>query len=91
MSEMGDDFKAWDDMKKAKKAQNKCQSTKLLQDKCIEFESKNFGTHLVVSGSKKIDFWPSTGLWMIRGNPYRFRGVKHLIKHVEKSRTAEDK
>lgn len=49
----------------------------------IQFESKNGGAHLVVSAAGLVvDFWPGTGLWVVRGTNERRRGVRHLIKRL---------
>ena len=85
MGDMGD---FWRDVKaaqKEKRAQNLAQSTELLKEHGVSFESKNFGVHLVVNGGTHgpIDFWPSTGLWIVRSSGKRTRGVKRLLKFIE--------
>jgi hypothetical protein len=89
MSEIGEIFKALkpirqEESRKRKEA-NTCNSTAMLERNGFDFESKNSGLHLVVSGKdggegKIADFWPSTGKFCVRGtNEYR-RGVRLLIK-----------
>ena len=69
---------------KAKKLTNKEKSTQLLKDDNIKFESKNNGIHLIVSyGNGKIDFYPSTGLWSVRGQNKKKRGVYPLIDFIK--------
>lgn len=82
MSELGDDFRAWDKQKKEKKASNLVYSTNLLIENGIEFESKNGGVHLIVKGKDGlIDFWPSTGNYVVRkGNGKFGRGVRNVIR-----------
>ena len=85
MGDMGDDFRAWGEMKKAKKEANKVSSTDLLTENGIEFEVKNGGSHLIVNHNDKIiDFWPSTGKWTIRPSGSCRRGIFRLIKELNK-------
>lgn len=88
MGDMGDVFNDWREQKAAKRASNTEQSTTLLKRAGIFFDSKNGGTHLVVwAGNDDIDFWPSTGLWIVRGGDgKRRRGVRKLIEYVEMRR-----
>ena len=80
MSDIGDDFKALREANSKKKKANLHYSTELLISKKIEFESKNYGVHLIVTGSDGlIDFWPSTGKFKVRGGRTG-RGVVNLIK-----------
>lgn len=82
MSELGETFAAWREMKQVKKELNLKQSTALLKDTAVKFESKNEGTHLIVESTKgKVDFWPSTGLWITRKGK-RGRGVFALLEFM---------
>lgn len=76
---------AYDEMKKAKQLKrrtNLAASTKILKASKIEFESKNNGLHLVVHGKYNlIDFWPSTGKFMVRGTEIVGRGVKQVLTY----------
>ncbi len=83
MGDTGDDFNAWDEEKKAKKAANRKSSPEILKARNIEFEEKNAGAHLIVkvADGKTADFWPGTGLFIIRGGGRRGRGVFNLLKH----------
>jgi hypothetical protein len=84
MGNMGDDFRAWDKQKKAKKRDNLTQSTQLLKQKNIEFIFLNNGIHLKVKGlSGIIDFWPSTGKFIAQDNSFTGRGVLNLINHCK--------
>jgi len=57
-------------------------STNLLLEKDVSFESKSEGLQLIVKGQGKIvDFYPTTGLFIVRGGK-RGRGVKQLLKLV---------
>jgi hypothetical protein len=85
MSEVGDLFKEWSKDKQAKRAQNKDISTAMLRNARVEFTSHNEGAHLIVQlKDRTIDFWPSTGLWSVRGTAKtkRARGVAHLLAYI---------
>lgn len=91
MGDMGD---FWADVKPAmkersrqKRAENREQSARMLVEAGIQFQSKNDGAHLIVTGYKGhvYDFWPGTGLWRMRGSPRDHRGVRSLIRAVQQS------
>lgn len=87
MSELGELYKGLKEAKSEKKKDNKENSTKLLTEHDVEFESRNNGVHLIVyaEGDKLIDFWPSTGLWIRRWHTQkRERGVMRLLKELGK-------
>jgi hypothetical protein len=66
-----------------RRANNKTNSAKLLSSIGISYEEKNNGHHLIVFNEVfTIDFWPSTGKFIIRGDERHFRGVKLLIKII---------
>lgn len=87
MGDMGD---YWRDVKPAlkedsqrKRADNRDASARNLAAAGTPFEAKNGGAHLVVSAAGLVvDFWPGTGLWVVRGTGERRRGVRHLIKRL---------
>lgn len=89
MSDMAEDFNALRKFKQEKRADNRAQSAAVLSRSGIVFTSNNDGAHLVVlAGSKTVDFWPGTGLWIVRGQEtYRHRGVRKLVGYVEQQRT----
>lgn len=79
---MGEMFNEWREMKREKKRANQSSSTDLLRERGVEFESHNNGVHLVVrSAGKVIDFWPSTGKFIVRGGKTG-RGVFNLLRTV---------
>lgn len=54
------------------------------------FQSRNGGAHLIVSlpkSGRMIDYWPGTGLWIVRGTPgglkYQHRGIDKLIAFIK--------
>ena len=87
---MGDIGDYWRDVKTAlkedsqrKRANNRDASAWNLTAAGIPFESKNGGAHLVVSAAGLVvDFWPGTGLWVVRNTNERRRGVRSLIKRL---------
>lgn len=81
MSELGDDFRLYGEMRKKKRESNIDFSTKILADKGIPFVSKNYGVHLIVN--KLFDFYPSTGLFIHRNTKKRGRGIYNLIKQLK--------
>ncbi len=75
----------WRDVKaarQAKRADNRKSSPELLQEASIQYTTKNGGAHLIVrtDGGHVVDFWPGTGLWIMRGSTQRHGGVRKLIK-----------
>ena len=82
--ELADEYRSMDAIKKAKKASNLEQSTNLLKLEGIDFESKNNGVHLIVTdfNGNLIDFWPSTGKWIVR-NGKTSRGIQNLIRYIK--------
>ena len=89
MGDMGEIFNDWHKVKQEKRASNTEQSTAILSRAGVVFSSPNGGAHLIVlAGPHVVDFWPSTGLWIIRKakTNARRRGVRKLVKFVEQSR-----
>ena len=86
MSEIGDDFAAIKKIQQEKRADNRAQSADILRAAGIAFTSNNDGAHLIVTaGHAVVDFWPGTGLWIVRGNATQKRGVRNLLKHISKA------
>lgn len=66
-----------------KRAKNRDDSVRLLREAGIVFESNNGGAHVVIDNDRRlIDFWPGTGLWIVRGADKRRRGVALLLKFL---------
>ena len=83
MSEIGGCFKALKERSKVKKLSNIESSTLMVMDKGYDVYIKNNGVHLIVSHNNKVvDFWPSTGKFIVR-NGKTGHGVKRLIKELE--------
>lgn len=81
MAEIFNDLRAF---KQEKRRSNLASSTRLLEHNGIPFTVHNGGIHLVLTkGDQTIDFWPSTGLWWIRGTSNKRRGVKRLMAYIK--------
>jgi hypothetical protein len=81
MGDMGEVFRDYTALRKQKRRDNTRDSTRLLQDQGVPFESRNGGAHLIVDGV--ADFWPSTGLFIPRDRTWgKDRGVMRLLKFV---------
>lgn len=73
--------------RRAKRASNRKMSHDMLVVAQIKFEVRNEGSHLVVFGkSCIIDFWPGTGLWIVRQQTPRRRGIRSLLDHLAKEK-----
>lgn len=80
MDDIGDYYRGKRQESQIKKADNQKSSTEILIEKNVTFESKNSGNHLIVAGKNGlIDFWPSTGKFIIRGGKSG-RGIFNLVK-----------
>lgn len=79
-------FKAKREFIQEKKLSNIEFSTKQLTDAGVEFKSMLDGVHLIVTqlSGGIADFWPSTGLWIVRAKNRRRRGFKSLIEWSKK-------
>lgn len=72
----------YDPETKLQRAKKRAQSTKRLKKEKIEFESKNYGAHLIVEGPYGlIDFWPGTGKWKCRNTGKNDQGLNELIDY----------
>lgn len=68
-----------------KRKSNREWSTEYLRQHGFLFVSNNGGAHLVVYKDEQIyDFWPGTGLWIHRDTQKKGRGIKNMIKDMEK-------
>lgn len=78
--DMGD---FWRDVKAARQAEcasNRQDSAAMLLAAGLKFETKNLGAHLIVRAlGLTVDFWPGTGLWIVRKPRREGRGVQRLI------------
>ena len=95
MSEQCEIFQAMKEINneesRLKKRKNQIQSSKILKENGIQFESKNNGVHVIIQDKTKgyaiCDFWPSTGLYQFRlpfhgSGGTKGRGVFNLIKEL---------
>jgi hypothetical protein len=85
---MGDSeefFSAYRKLRKEARARNREASPHMMRAAGLDFTSHNGGSHVVVAKGPHgpIDFWPGTGLWIVRSNKRRERGVLKLIAYVK--------
>lgn len=84
MGDMGEGWDAWREMKQTKRRSNLAYSTGKLVREGLTFTAHNNGIHLVLTkDDKTIDYWPSTGLWWIRGTRNKRRGIDKLIAYIK--------
>lgn len=84
MSEIAEVWADLRELSRKKKRSNLAASTSMLTHNGIPFVAHNGGIHLVMTkGNETIDFWPSTGLWWIRGTSNKRRGVKRLLAYMK--------
>jgi hypothetical protein len=82
VAEMWGDLRA---MRQAKKRSNLAASTRMLLDNGLQFVTHNGGIHLTLTkGDQTIDYWPSTGLWWIRGTANKRRGIARLLTYMKR-------
>lgn len=88
MSELGDIYREMRKRSQRKRQQNLIYSATQIHDFCyknkITVEVKNNGVHFIIKTDPVIDFWPSTGLWIVRDGQKK-RGIKKLLKHLERN------
>lgn len=78
---VGDTWRAVRAASQVKRETNRKSSADLLRSAGVKFISKNNAAHLIVNADRGqiVDFWPGTGLWIMRGSTQRHGGVKKLI------------
>lgn len=74
------DWKGHKHDRAAKRHRNGKSSTKILADAGIKFDTRNNGWHIVISEPLRVDFYPTTGLWV--AGQMRERGVSKLINFL---------
>lgn len=79
-----DDWRAYREIGRTKRKRNRDNSTHILDENNIHYDSHNGGVHLVVKHNNFIaDFWPSTGKYIVRGSQKYKRGVYNLLKDIK--------
>jgi hypothetical protein len=69
---------------KIKRASNREDSPKLLDEAGVTYTVHNLGAHLIVDGPEcVVDFWPGTGKWIVRAGGPTGRGVLPLLKFLK--------
>jgi len=83
MGDMGEVFNEMRQATQERRAKNTRSSTELLEASKVQFMARNGGSHLIVKAGKRVvDFWPSTGLWIVRGEKAKHGGVMRLIEYA---------
>lgn len=84
MSEAAEMFNAMNLEAKARRADNLTASTSMLINAGVDFTAHNNGVHLKVRhpNGPLVDFWPSTGLWIVQGSKAKHRGVRNLLNFL---------
>lgn len=70
-----------------RRATNREHAAQELKRKGVPFSSHNDGAHLVLKiGQRTVDYWPGTGLWVVRGtrDDQRQRGLQRLLAFWDK-------
>lgn len=65
-----------------RKERNRAGGHARLTELGIPFTEKNGGVHLIVAA--RWDYWPSTGLWICRTTKRSERGIRSLIKEIQR-------
>ena len=82
MSDLIEEYEAMREYSRKKKLANKEFSTLLLDKLGIDYTSHNNGIHLkVMNNTETIDFYPSTGTFLISGKQKQ-RGVVKMLKYM---------
>ncbi len=83
MGDMAEGWAEWREVKQ-KKTLQPCSVNRHAHKRWHPFQSNNNGIHLVLLKNEQfIDFWPSTGLWWIRGTSNKRRGIQKLINYMK--------
>jgi len=88
MSDIGEVYRAMHEDRKAKRKDNTAKSSRIIRRVMENYADltmvpKNNGVHLILSrGEKTIDFWPSTGKFLVRGELRYRRGVFKVLKEL---------
>lgn len=89
MGDMGDDFRALKEFRKKRKAQRYSDSASArteIYKEALDVEEKNDGQHWIVRAEKEtIDFWPSSGRWIVRGKKTSGYDARSLLKRIART------
>jgi hypothetical protein len=77
MREMGEFL---DGLSKKRREHNREYGVSMLKKCGVTFSEHNNGYHLIVYGQlASVDYWPSTGKWIVRGSKQEGRGIRNLL------------
>lgn len=83
MGDLAEDFAALRADSKARRANNRSKSADRLNEAGVRYLERSYGSHLIIETPMRIDFWPGTGLWIIRNSNERGRGVDKLLARIK--------
>lgn len=87
MGDMGDDFRAMKEHRQKMKSQRYADSSSARMEiykEALDIEEKNDGQHWIVRTAKEtIDFWPSSGRWIVRGKKASGYDARSLLKRMK--------
>jgi len=86
MSDTGDMWREIKKDSKAKKQSNYDRAIERLNKLEIPYTCPN-SNHVVVD--EKIDYWPSTGKFIVRKSNKKGRGIKALLKEIKQCKSQE--
>ena len=91
-TELGDIYSVMRERSKEKRAYNRKSSVEFLKKAKLNFDIKNDGAHIIIKtqvfGTDTfIDFYPGTGKYIIRKTNIQGRGVRKLLRIIEKMET----
>lgn len=88
MSDLADDFRALKEHRRKEKEKRHSDSSEAreqIRREALDVEEKNNGLHWIVRTEKEtIDFWPTSGRWMVRGNKAQGYDGRSLAKRLTK-------
>lgn len=80
---MGDLYRAKKKHSQAKKQSNKENSLQVLDTAGVEHTVQGNNTHVIIKHKgTTVDFYPTTGLWLVRVPSKRGRGVLKLLAYL---------
>jgi len=81
---MGNAFREMKEYRQNKRAENRESSRRILEDRGIDYDSKNGGAHLIIFyPGGRVDFWPGTGKYIDDVSGKSGRGVFNLVKLIK--------
>ena len=83
MGDMGDIYRDMNEHSKLIREKRRVLAPRVLKKEGVLFSIHNNGAHIII-GPRKIDFWPGTGMWKVRGTDHKGFGLGKLIRFINK-------